>query len=352
MDRLRVGVIGLGHVAQVCHLPGMATSRRVEVVAGAEIQEGVLERESARWNINPYSDYEAMLKEEALDIACVLTGPRYSTAVARRVADAGVNILIEKPMALRLEEAESLSIRCQERGVHLFYGESFRFFPTLRKAKEILDSGAMGELRLLLETVVLGKGARRFEEYGIYPVGAPGSGPMGLMDHGIHMVDIFRWFSGVELAWVIGRGNRAGDPPMAEFMTIGTETGSVAQFVGDEATMPSDLPGEGIQSAGPYEGGGPTWDPNPISFRIHCSEGALRAYPYANKLYLFSHEGYEEVDVQDCPHPGQFGLQIDSFAQSIVDHEEPEITSRDGIAALRVILAAYDSLERSAAVRL
>ena len=342
----------MGHVAQVCHLPGMATSRHVDVVAGAELQEGVLERVSAQWSLNPYKDYEAMLREEALDIACILTGPKYSTAIANRVADAGVNILVEKPMALRVEDASAIEGRCLERGVQLFYGESFRFFPVLRKAKDILDSGTIGDLRLLLETVVIGKGARGFEEYGIYPAGAPGSGPMGLTDHGIHMIDVFRWLSGVEPAWVTGRGNRAGNPPLAEFMTIGTEGGAIAQFVGDEATVSSNLPGEGIQCASPYEGGGPAWDPTPISFRIHCSEGALRAFPYANRLYLFGREEYDEVEVQDCPHPGQFGLQIDSFARSIVDGEEPEITSRDGIAALRAVLGAYDSFESSTVVRL
>ncbi|UCE92235.1 MAG: Gfo/Idh/MocA family oxidoreductase [Methanobacteriota archaeon] len=352
MDRLRVGVIGLGHVAQVCHLPGMAMSKHVDVVAGAELQEDILQNVCARWDLSPYRDYETMLREEALDIACVLTGPKHSAAVASSVADAGVNVLIEKPMALRMEEAEAISDRCRERGVQLFYGESFRFFPTLRKAKDILDSGAVGELRLLLETVVLGRGAREFEEYGIYPEGAPGSGPMGLTDHGIHMVDVFRWLSGLELSWVVGRGNRAGSPPLTEFMTIGTEEGAIAQFVGDEATVSSSLPGEGIQCPTPYEGEGPAWDPSPISFRIHCSEGALRAFPYANKLYLFGREGHEEIEAQDCPHPGQFGLQIDSFARSLVDHDEPEITSRDGIAALRAILGAYDSFESSTVVRL
>jgi predicted dehydrogenase len=343
---LRVGVIGLGHVAQVCHLPGMAGARCVEVVAAAELQRDVLEEVSAKWNLNPYRDYWDMLGKENLDIVCVLTGPKYSAEVAARVADAGVNVLIEKPMALSLDEAETVSRKCLENDVKLFYGESFRFFPTLRKAKEIVDSGHIGQFQLLLETVVTGTGASGFEAYGIYPEGAPGSGPMGLTDHGIHMVDIFRWFTDAEVAWAFGRGNRAGSPPLTEFMTMGTESGAVAQFVGNEATVPSDLPDEGIHSLGPYEGGGPAWDPNPINFRIHGSEGALRAFPYANKLFQFSVDGQREVEVLDCPHPGQFGLQIDSFAKSIIENLEPEVTADDGTKALRVILETYDSLER------
>ncbi|UCE44933.1 MAG: Gfo/Idh/MocA family oxidoreductase, partial [Methanobacteriota archaeon] len=296
----------------------------------------------ARWGLNAYGDYEEMIRLEAPDIVCVLTGPKYSADVACRAADAGVNILVEKPMALTVDEAEAIADRCRVNDVELFYGESFRFFPTLRKAKEILDSHQLGELQLILETVVGGIGASGFEEYGIYPEGGPGSGPMGLTDHGIHLVDIFRWFADEEEAWVFGRGNRAGAPPKTEFLTMGTESGAIAQFVGNEATVPSDRPEEGIESLGPYDGGGPAWDPNPISFRIHCAEGALRAFPYANKLYRYSTEGQDQVEVMDCPHPGQFGLQIDSFAKSVIDGTEPEITSDDGIKALRAVLGAYD----------
>ena len=75
------------------------------------------------------------------------------------------------------------------------------------------------------------------------------------------------------------------------------------------------------------------------------TEGALRAFPYANKLYLFSTEGPEQIEVLNCPHPGQFGLQIDSFAKSIIDDVDPEITSEDGIMALRAVLGAYDCIE-------
>ncbi len=317
-----------------------------EVVAGAELQTDLLKEVSDKWNLTPYRDYEDMLKQEVLDIVCVLTGPKYSAKVARRTALAHVNVLVEKPMALSVDEAVSLADCCHENRVKLFYGESFRFFPTLRKTKEILDSGELGEFRLILETVLNGVGETGFEAYGIYPDGAPGSGPMGLTDHGIHLVDIFRWFTNSEVSWVFGRGNRAGTPSRTEFMTLGSENGAIAQFVANEATIPSDMPGEGINSSGPYEGGGPAWDPNPINFRIHCSEGALRAFPYANKLYKFSAHGQEQVEVLDCPHPGQFGLQIDSFAKSLVKDGEPEITADDGINALRVILAAYDGLER------
>ena len=350
--KMRVGVIGLGHVAQVCHLPGMAKAKHVDVVACAEVRKETLDDVSARWGMTPYLSYEDMLRSEELDIACVLTGPRHSGKIVGDVAEAGVNVLVEKPMALDVKGARQMTDQCRQKGVKLFYGESFRFFPAIRKAEEIVRSGILGDLRLVLETVVQGLGANRFEEYGIYPKGAPGSGPMGLMDHGVHLVDVFRRLSAEDVSWVFGRGNRAGSPPSVEFMTLGTESGAVAQFVGDEATFPSDLPGEGIFSAGPYEGGGPAWDSHPISYRIHCAEGALRAFPYANKLWTFSAEGEQQIEIDDIPHPGQFGLQIDSFARSIFEDLEPEVTAEDGVKALKVLLGAYESYESMQVTRL
>ncbi|MCJ7490100.1 MAG: Gfo/Idh/MocA family oxidoreductase [Thermoplasmata archaeon] len=347
MRKLKVGFIGLGHVAQACHLPGMKTCANTEAVAGAELRKDLRESVCSKWGIKPYENFQDMIRKEDLDIACVTTGPRFSPAVTEQVAEAGVNVLVEKPMAFTLEEARSMIDRCSRHSVKLFYGESFRFFPTCSKAKEMIDAGQLGDVSLILETFVGGSGAKNYEEYGIYPSGAPGAGPMGLTDHGIHLVDLFRWFTSSEVEGVFGRGNRAGQPPATEFLTMKSAGGAIGQFVCNEATYSSDLPGEGIFSWGPYESaGGPAWDPHPVNLRIHGTEGALRVYPYPNKLFYFREDEQKEIKVMDRPHPAQFGLQMDSFAQSILSDETPEVTGEDGFRALQIILAAYESFER------
>jgi predicted dehydrogenase len=347
MNKLKVGFIGLGHVAQACHLPGMRTSANAEVVAGAELRKDLRESVCDRWRIKPYEDFQDMIRKEDLDIACVTTGPKFSPAVTEQVAEAGVNVLVEKPMAFTLEEARSMIDICDRHGVKLFYGESFRFFPTCRRAKEMIDAGQLGDVSTVIEILVGGSGAKDYEAYNIYPTGAPGAGPMGLTDHGIHLVDLFRWFTSSEVEWVFGRGNRAGDPPATELLTMKSAGGAFGQFVSNEATHYSDLPGEGVFSWGPYESdGGPAWDPHPVNLRVHGTEGALRVYPYPNKLFYFRENEQRQMKVMDCPHPAQFGLQMDSFARSVLNDEAPEVTGEDGYRALQIILAAYDSFEQ------
>jgi predicted dehydrogenase len=346
MRALRVGFVGLGHVAQVCHLPGYRDVEQIEVVSGAELREDVLNRVSAEWGLKGYRDYEKMFRKEDLDIVSVTTGPRFSREITERAAEHGINVLVEKPMALTLLDAKAMIEKCEKMDVKLCYGETFRFFPTCRKAKNMIDEGHLGDLLLLLETYIGGQGIESFQHYHIYPDDAPGAGEMGLMDHGIHLVDIFRWFTGSDVEWVFGRGNRTGQPPSTEFLTIKFENGAFGQLVYNEITFPSDLPYEGMFSWGSYfAGGSSTWEPNPGNFRVHGTKGALRIFTYPNKMFFFTKNRCEQVKVQNKPHPKHFGLQIESFTQKIVDDEEPEVKGIDGLKALQVILAAYESFE-------
>lgn len=353
MRKLRIGIIGLGHVAQVCHIPGYQGAEAVKIVSGAELKKDLLKNVSSKWEFNGYTDYEKMLRKENLDIVAVTTGPRYTRKITERAAEHGVNVLVEKPMALTVEDAKAMIRKCEREDVKLFYGESFRFFPTIEKAKELINEGLLGDLQLLLEFFIGGQGSENFQPYGIYFDGDPGLGPMGLMDHGIHLVDIFRWFVGCRVEWVFGRGNRAGQAPQTEFLTIKYESGLIGQLVYNEATYPSDMPNEGIFSWGAYFARGTSsWEAHPGSIRIHGSKGALRIFPYANKMFLFNEDGQRQIRVLDIPHPNHFGKQIDSFAESILADEEPVVTGMDGLNALQTILAAYESYESSKIIRI
>jgi predicted dehydrogenase len=344
--KVRVGIIGLGHVAQVCHLPGYKYVDVIEVVAGSELREDVLRRVSSKWGFRGYCDYVEMLDEEELDIVCVTTGPRYTREVTEMAAVRGINVLVEKPMALTLEDAKAMIEKCREGGVKLCYGETFRFFPTFRRAKEMIDGGILGDLQLLLETSIGGQGLKNFQPYAIYKEGDPASGPMGLTDHGIHLIDVFRWLAKNEVEWVFGRGNRVGQPPATEFLIMKFHNGAIGQLVYNEATYPSDMPYEGIFSWGSYFAGGiSSWEPHPGNIRIYGTEGALRIFPYANKMFLFNEEGKRQIRVQNRPHPAHFGLQIESFAKRLLRREEPEVTGTDGLRALQIIQAVYESFE-------
>ena len=354
MKRLRVGVIGLGNVAKIGHLPAYKNVKTIKVVAGAGRRKNVVDRLASDWGFKGYLDFEEMLKKEKLDIACITTGPSVSREITERVAEYGVNLLVEKPLALTLEDARAMIEKCRKEGVKLCYGETFRFFPTCRKAKDMIDEDLIGDISLLLEIFIGGRGTEHFRPKGFYPPGAPGSGGMGLTDHGIHLIDIFRWFTGSEVEWVFGRGNRAGQQTSTEFLTMKFKRGEIGQLIYNEVTYSSDMPYEGIFSwGGSFRSPEvPRWEPNPGNFRVHGTKGALRIFTYPNKMFFFSEGRQEQVRVLDKPHPGHFGLQMESFVQRILNDEEPEVTGIDGLKDLQIILAAYESFETQKIVTL
>jgi len=350
VKKLRVGVIGLGRVAEV-HLRGYQEVSQIEVVAGAESRADRLAQMAGTWGFEGYTDYVEMLQKEDMDIACILTPTSFHRAVTEAAAEHGVHVLCEKPMALTVADARAMIDRCKAAGVKFYYGSSYRHLPACRKAREIIEEGAIGDPLLLMETFVGGQGLAGWNplnEYH-YPSGGPGGGGMGMMDHGIHLADILPWLTRSEVAWVFGRGNLSGEPPRAEHLTMQLKNGAVGQLVYCEATFPSDLPYEGIFGWGlSYRPDGslssePGWENQPGSIRVHGTKGALRIYHYANKLFHFTEERQGQVRVMDRPHPGNFGLQMESFANSILRNEEPEVSGEDGLKALQVILAAYES---------
>jgi len=96
----------------------------------------------------------------------------------------------------------------------------------------------------------------------------------------------------------------------------------------------------------------PGWEFPAGSIRVHGSKGALRIFHYGNKLFFCGADGPQEIELPIQPHPANFRLQMESFVGSILRNEEPEVTARDGLKALQVVLAAYESDRLGAAVQL
>jgi predicted dehydrogenase len=191
---------------------------------------------------------------------------------------------------------------------------------------------------------------------GHYEIGGPGGSDWGLLDHGIHLADSFSWLMNSDIASVFGRGALSGGGPLTEYLVMNFENGALGTIVYNSSTFSSDLPAEGIFSWSPEwtewkVGDGQrqvsgTWAEHPASIRVHGTHGALRIYYYANKMFLFAEGRREQIQVLDQPMPRHFGLQMQSFAQSILDDRSPETNGWDGVKALRAVLGAYESSKK------
>jgi predicted dehydrogenase len=346
---LRVGLIGVGAVGAV-HLEAYTQAVGVKVVAAADIDAARLTMLAARYGFEPYPDHRQMLAVAALDIACVLSPASLHAAMVADCAAAGVPVLTEKPIAPSVAEAEAMVAVCREAGVPLFYGSSYRYLPAVRAARDMIRADAIGDIVLIRESAVGGSGPANQLPYGAvhYPAGGPGGTGMGLVDHGVHLIDIFAWLINSPIVSAFGRGNVSGGVLRTEYALLEFSSGAVGQLLYDDGTWPSQLPAQGLFSAGSgWTHSGLSspglWEAEPGFIEVHGTKGALRVYHYANALYLRNREGLRQLPLPDYAAPRHFTRQIEAFASNLALGEEPETPAEAGVQAVRVIEAIYRS---------
>ena len=346
-QRFRVGLIGLGEVG-IIHLNAYAGSERIEVVAIAEVDPARQSNSLISQDITVYESHRALLQNEHLDIVCVLTPAATHCVIAMDCADASVPTLCEKPLAHSAEAAQTMADHFALRGIPLFYGSSYRHLPAIRAARDIIASGVIGSVKLIREFITGGRGPDAQRPYSPvhYPEGYPGGTGMGLVDHGIHLLDIMPWLldSPVIAAW--GRGNRTGEPLTTEFATLQFANGAVGQLIYEDGSWTTALPTEGLFSKGAgWDFAGPVppgqWDREPATIHVHGTLGALRICHYANALFLNDATGVREIKLAGEPAPAHFRHQIEAFAADLTCGNLPSSSVDDGIKALEILENIY-----------
>ena len=138
MNRVRVGVVGLGEVAQIIHLPILrALHDRYEIAALCDVSPGLLQRVGEEYGIDRrYSDISDLVAQSDLDAVFVLNSDEYHAEHTVLAARHGKHVLVEKPMCLTLREAEEITSARDDAGVQVMVAYMRRFAPAFVEAVE------------------------------------------------------------------------------------------------------------------------------------------------------------------------------------------------------------------------
>jgi UDP-N-acetyl-2-amino-2-deoxyglucuronate dehydrogenase len=351
MNVRTIAVLGLGQVAEP-HLLAYATLSGVKIIAVVDPRSERRDEICHRYALRGFASAEQMLETCRPDIVCILTPAQTHRTLTEICAAAGAHVLCEKPMALTLEDAKAMADACGRAAVQFFYGSSYRYLPAVREAKSLIAAGAIGAVRLVIEEMLGGDGADAYRALSPdhYPVGGPGGGGYGLVDHGIHMLDVFPWLSDSTISTVFGRGDRTGDAPRPELAVLDMRNGSTGVLVYDGSTRPATAPSAGVfsEARGWIEGRGwmgesGEWDSGAGNIRVYGAAGSLQVFHYANKLFVNRTGRPQEQRLPVGTAPYHFASQMQAFCLSLDRGEPPPTSARDGIRALRALLAIYDS---------
>ncbi|PPK74153.1 putative dehydrogenase [Methylobacter tundripaludum] len=184
------GIIGCGLIGQK-RAKALGTDGRL--VACADIDIGRAEHLAKGSGAKVFIDWRAMIELPEVDIVVIATLHDSLAEITLAAIEAGKHVLVEKPAARNPAELEPVMAAAERHGVKVHVGFNHRYHRALRKAKDIVDSGELGELMFIRGRY--GHGARLGydKEWRANPVLSGGG---ELIDQGPHLIDLSRWFLG------------------------------------------------------------------------------------------------------------------------------------------------------------
>lgn len=195
---MRAGVIGCGVIAEKAHLP-VYRNLNIDIVGVSDLSEKRAKSCAKKFRIKKwFTDHNDLLKED-LDIVSVCTPPSTHAKITIDAAKAGKNVLVEKPMATNMQDAETMVHVCRDTGARLCVVHNYRFFPCVLEAKRRLEEGRIGKVVSMhavgRDYIDVMSSSWRFKKWGV------------LEDFGPHIVDIVNFLcnSSLEDVKVIAR---------------------------------------------------------------------------------------------------------------------------------------------------
>jgi myo-inositol 2-dehydrogenase/D-chiro-inositol 1-dehydrogenase len=233
MKQVKIGMVGLGFIASG-HASCYRNDCRVRIAAAAETDPGKRRSFASRFTVDSYvSDWKDLVKDPSIDVIDI-TAPNFLHAqIAREALRQGKAVIVEKPLALTLQEAEGVMEELEKRSLTTLYAENRLFAPVFRKAKELLASGSLGQ-PLILRVNELGSGPTHSGWF--WDRSKTGGG--ALMDLGIHGLCMAEWLLeqpivAVQALAAAIRWEQAKEQDIEETVTTIARfrTGAIGQFI-------------------------------------------------------------------------------------------------------------------------
>ncbi|MDN0069547.1 Gfo/Idh/MocA family protein [Collinsella ihumii] len=335
---MKYALIGCGRIA-TNHI-GAAVRNSFDIVAVCDVLPEKMGEVLARHglegdpSIARYTDYREMLAAHPeLELVSIATESGKHAAIALDLIDAGVNCIVEKPLAMSMADADEIVRRAEERGVVVSACHQNRFNPAVRRTREALEQGRFGRLSHGSIHVRWNRNRGYYEQ-------APWRGTWAedggcLMNQCIHGVDLLRWMMGGDLVRVYGSTRqRFHDYLEAEDVGVAVlefSSGAVATVEGTVNVFPRNLE-ETLYLFGETGtvkvGGTSTNDIDVWDFADEREgDGEARALKEATS------------NVYGNGHAALFA----DVAAAIREGREPYVTARAGRDALEAVLAIYRS---------
>lgn len=383
---LRLGFVGLG-MAAARVLPEIADLSFVQLTGATDLRKQALDKFEREFDAEAHPTIEALCSSPNIDAVYVATPHELHAQHAIAAMERGKHVIVEKPMALSMAEAEAMNAAADKYGVKLMSGHTHSFDPPVRKMAELVASGELGALLMISTTyykdhmyrpfsdhdirmsrgVVLNQGPHQFDIVrligggmvrsvramaGIGDPTRPGEGHYAChleFENGVPASLVYSgyaYFDTGELVWGLGEGGLPKDPdrhPKARefFRNLGDDPGRRREKL-EERLEQWRYGGADTAAGAPKAEATPQHQPFFGLTIVTCEKGEIRQSK--DGLYIYDDHGRREVPIEQGARGREAELQ--EFYDAIVKDRQPFHDGRWGEATLEVCLGVLESAKK------
>ncbi|WP_137290798.1 Gfo/Idh/MocA family protein [Natronorubrum halophilum] len=324
-ESIRVGIFSVAHLHANTYATQLDSLGGASFVGVADTGESRVQEFAASHGVDAY-DPETLFETVDAAIVC-LTNTEHRTW-AERAADAGVHVLSEKPLAPGVSDARAIVDACDAADVHLGVAMPLRFSLPARKAKEALEAGEVGTLQSVA-------GTNRGQMPGGWFVDPAASGGGAVMDHSVHIVDLVHWLTGERVTNVYAEmDTHFHDVPVEDVNLLSMMLTDGTQFSLDGSWSRPE-----------------TWDFwGDATVSLVGTDATVEVDCFGQKLKHTdsSEDGDGIASIYWGSNPN--GGLVEDFVDAVREDRPPETTGEEGLEAVAVVEAAYESAERGESV--
>lgn len=345
---LKAAIVGTGNISNA-HISGLLTfPDKIQIVALCDIFPEKAEAIKEKYKLKDatvFDAHEKMLKSGIkIDVVHVCTPPSSHAEIAINSMNAGVNVLVEKPMAPSLKECDAMLEAEDQNHVTMGVIAQNRFRNIIYKLKETLDSGLAGNLKVAHIDSLWWRGHCYYDLWWRGTWAKEGGGPT--LNHAVHHIDMINWMKGelpVEVNCMLGNvmhdNSEVEDISFAAVKyadgAVGMITSSVVHHGEEQGII---LQCADAKIAAPWDVKAEISQPNGFP----TDEGNQALITKLNDFYKA---------IPDLEHEGHTA-EIENFYDSVADKTRPLITGIDGRKTVELITAIYKAGFEKRTVRL
>lgn len=337
---LNFALVGCGRIASR-HADAIWARGDARLMAVCDVSEQRAERMASQYGCEAYSDLERLLARPELDVVCVCTPSGLHASQGLQAARAGKHVIVEKPMALTLEDADELKNACRENGVKLAVVLQNRYNAPMKRLREAADAGKLGRLLLATVTVRWYRPQEYYSGDNWHGTWAMDGG--ALMNQAIHHIDALQWMMG-DAESVFAYTGTLAHQMEAEDTGVGVvrfKGGGLGSIEGSTITYPANIEG---------------------SLALFGQKGSVKIGGNSlDRIAFWKVEGEVEHEQEILrrqeldPPPSRYlshSIVLEDMIRAIREDREPATNGAEGRKSLALVLAMYRSAREGREVRM